>query len=99
MWFRSKESACDAGDLGDMSSTPESRRFPGEGNDKPLWYSCLENPMDRRDWWTVVHRVGKNQTQLSEHIHTHKYKYPDGDKSHDSKGKIEIDCSFLVRIL
>ena len=22
-------------------------RFPGEGNGNPLWYSCLENPMDR----------------------------------------------------
>ena len=25
-------------------------RFPGEGNDSPLQYSCLENPMDREAW-------------------------------------------------
>ena len=31
----------------DASSIPGSRRFPGEGNGNPLWYSCLENPMDR----------------------------------------------------
>ena len=47
--------------------------------------------MDRRDWQTAVHRVGENQTQLSEHIHAHKYKYADRDKSHDNKGKTEIE--------
>ena len=34
-----KESACSAEDLG---SIPESGRSPGEGNGKPLQYSCLE---------------------------------------------------------
>ena len=29
----------------------------GEGNDNPLQYSCLENPVDRGVWWTAVHRV------------------------------------------
>ena len=52
----SKESACNAGDL---SSVPEFGRFPGERNDTPLWYSCLENSMDRRAWWSAVHGVTK----------------------------------------
>ena len=26
---------------------PASGRSPGGGNDNPLWYSCLENPMNR----------------------------------------------------
>ena len=39
-----KESVCSAGDLG---SVPRSGKSPGEGNDNPLQYSCLENPMDR----------------------------------------------------
>ena len=43
----SKESACNAGDLG---SIPGSGRSPGERNDNPLQYSCLENPMDRGSW-------------------------------------------------
>ena len=34
-----KESACNAGDLG---LVPRSGRFPREGNDNPLQYSCLE---------------------------------------------------------
>ena len=34
----------------------------GEGNGNPLQYSCLQNPMDRGAWWTIVHRVAKNRT-------------------------------------
>ena len=54
-----KESACNAGDLG---SIPGLGRSPGEGNGTPLQYSCLENPMDRGDWWVAVHVVAKSQT-------------------------------------
>ena len=36
----------------------------GEGNDNPLQYSCLDNPMDRRAWWAVVHRVTQGKTRL-----------------------------------
>ena len=31
---------------GDLCSIPGLGRSPGEGNDTPLQYSCLENPMD-----------------------------------------------------
>ena len=58
-----KASACNVGDLG---SIPGSGRSPGEGNGNPLQYSCLENPMDGRTWWAVVHRVAKSQTRLSD---------------------------------
>ena len=37
-----KESACNSGDPGLI---PRSGRSPGKGNDNPLQYSCLENPM------------------------------------------------------
>ena len=53
-----KESACSAGDLG---SSPGLGRSPGEGNDNPLQYSCLENPMDRGAWQATdrgIARVG-----------------------------------------
>ena len=49
-----KESACSAGDPG---SIPGSGRSPGEGNGKPLQYSCLENPMDRGAWRATVYGV------------------------------------------
>ena len=38
-----KEFACNAGDPG---SIPGSGRFPGEGNNHPFQYSCLEKSMD-----------------------------------------------------
>ena len=41
-------------------------RSPGEGNGKPLQYSCLENSMDGGSWWATVHGVKKSQTLLSE---------------------------------
>ena len=41
-----KNLSANAGDARDLGSIPELGRFPGEGNGKPLQYSCLENPMD-----------------------------------------------------
>ena len=58
-----KTSASNTGDLG---SIPGSGRSPGEANDNPLQYSCLENPMDRGAWWATVHGVTKSRTRLSD---------------------------------
>ena len=33
--------------VGDTGSVLELGRSPGEGNDNPLQFSCLDNPMDR----------------------------------------------------
>ena len=44
---------------GDVGSIPGSGRSPGEGNDNPLQYSCLENPIDRRDWYAIIHWIAK----------------------------------------
>ena len=54
-----------AGDTGDVGLIPGLGRSPGGGNDNPLQYSCLENPMDRGTWRAAVHGVAKRQTQLS----------------------------------
>ena len=40
-------------------------RPPREGNDNPLQYSCLENPMDRGAWQATVHGVAESG-QLAE---------------------------------
>ena len=37
-------------------------RSSGEGNDNPLQYSCLGNPMDRGAWRARVHGVKKSWT-------------------------------------
>ena len=36
----------------------------GEGNGKPLQYSCLENPRDRGAWWAAVYGVAQSRTLL-----------------------------------
>ena len=51
-WLSSKESACNAGELG---SIPGSERSPGGGCGNPLQYSCLWNPVDRGAQQTAVH--------------------------------------------
>ena len=37
----------------------------GEGDDTPLQYSCLENPMDGGAWWAAVNGVAKSWARLS----------------------------------
>ena len=58
-------SACNARDLG---SIPGSGKSTGEGNDNPLQYSCLENPMDRGDWWATVYGVAKRWSNTTEQL-------------------------------
>ena len=67
-----KASAHNSGDLG---SIPGSGRSPGEGKGNPLWYSCLENPMDRGAWWAIVHGVAESRTRLSNFTSLHTYIY------------------------
>jgi len=51
-----KEFTCNAGDMGLI---PGSERSPGGGNDNPVQYFCLGNPMDRGAWWATVNDVSK----------------------------------------
>ena len=39
-------------------------RAPGGEHGNPLWYSCLEDPMDRGAWRAMVHGVTKSWTRL-----------------------------------
>ena len=45
---------------------PWFQKYPGEGHGNQLQYSCLENSMDRGDWWATVYGIAKSQTWLSE---------------------------------
>ena len=54
-----------AGDIRDVGLTPEWGRSPGGGNGNPLQRSCLESPMDRGAWRTIVHGVAENLTRLT----------------------------------
>jgi len=69
-----KNSPANAGNTRDMGSIRGLGRPPGGRNGNQLQYSCLENPLDRGAWWTIVHRVTKSQTQLKQlsvHACTH----------------------------
>ena len=55
----SKESACNAGDLG---SIPGLGRSPGGGNGNPLQYACLEDSLDRGACWVIIRGVAKSWT-------------------------------------
>ena len=60
----------------------------GEGNDTPLQYSCLENPMDGGAWWAAVHGVAKSQTWLSDFTFTFHF--------HALEKEMTTHCSVLA---
>ena len=57
------------------------RRALGGGNDNPLLYSCLEDPLERGAWQTAVHGAAKDMdtnaatkhitSRVCTHTHTH----------------------------
>ena len=57
-----KESACSAGDTGDVGLIPGLERSPGGESGNPLQYAYLKNPMDRGAWQATVQRVTKSRT-------------------------------------
>ena len=61
---------------GDAGSIPGSGSSPGEGNDNPLPYSCLEHSVDRGAWWDIVQGITKSWTQWTAcaHAHTHTHR-------------------------
>ena len=65
-----KKSTWNAGDLGDLGSTPGLGRSSGEGIRYPLQYSGLEDSMD-----SIVHGVAKSRTRLSD------FHFPKGNQS------------------
>ena len=52
-----KSPPANAGDGRDVGLIPGLGRSPGGGHGNPVQYSCLENPKDRGDWWSIVHSV------------------------------------------
>ena len=54
-----KNLPANAVDIRDVCSIPGLGRSTGEGNGNPLWYSCLENPMNRGAWQATDHAVAR----------------------------------------
>ena len=51
-----------AGDSRDMGLISRLGRSHGGGHGNPLWYPCLENPMDRGAWKATVPEVAESDT-------------------------------------
>ena len=54
-----KNLPANAGGVRDLGSIPGLGRSPGEGNDNPFQYYCLENSMGRGAWQATVRGVSK----------------------------------------
>ena len=66
-----KNPPANSGTTGDVGLIPGLGRSPGGGNGTPLQYSCLENSMNRRDWWATVHEIAKelDMTRLDNYFY------------------------------
>ena len=65
-----KNPPANAGDIRDTGSIPRWGRSPEGGHGNPLWYFCLENPMDRGAWQVTVRGVSKRYTETTYHTCT-----------------------------
>ena len=61
-----KNLPANVGDTRATGSIPGLGRSLGGGNSNLLWYSCLENFMDRGAWQDIAHDVSKTETQRSD---------------------------------
>ena len=71
----SKESACNAGDLGLILG---SGRSPGEGCSCPLQYPCLGKPMGREGWRSQSKRSWRVRHDRVTNTHTHTHTWMGG---------------------
>ena len=72
MLFRSKEFACNAGDLGLI---PGLRRSPGAGHGNPFQYSYLENPHGQRSLGSYS-SWGHKKSDMTEQLSTAQINQP-----------------------
>ena len=61
-----KNPPANAGDTRDVGSILGSGRARGVRRGNLLQHSCLENFVDRGDWWVTVHGVAKSVKSLSD---------------------------------
>ena len=64
-WLQVKNPPVSAGDLGLISGLGRS---PKEGNDSPLQYSCLGNPMDRGILFLAFNVVTSTDFEFNKHL-------------------------------
>ena len=89
--------------VGDPGSISGLGRSPGEGNGKPLQYSCLGNPMDREAWKATVlgaaKRVGHDLVTKNRNHHIKAYKVRNGVSSFHSTHPPQWKSILKVRFI
>ena len=97
MGLEVKNSSANAEDIKDADLIPRCGRSPGGGHGNSLQSSCLENPMDRGDWWATVHGVTKSWTVVGMYAQAHSYLTLPLKKSRQNKIKeLAQIVSFVV---
>ena len=66
-----KNSPANAGAAGEKSLILGLGRCLGRGNGNPLYYSCLENPMDRGAWQATYSPWDSKESEVTVCTHTH----------------------------
>ena len=70
MALEGKNLSANAGDIKDTGLIPGLGRFPGEGHDNPLQYSCLENPYGQRNL-AGYSPWGRKELDMTEQLSPH----------------------------
>jgi len=74
-----KNTPPNAGHARNTGLIPGRKRYSGGGHNNTLQGSCLDNPMDRRAWWAIVHWVARSLIQLkwfSMHTNIRTWSFP-----------------------
>ena len=89
-----KNPPASAGDIREVGLILGSERSPGKGNDNPLQYSCLENPMDRRSWLGCS-TWGRKESDTTEGLNNNKVT----QQVRDSGFKFKLDSKSKTLLL
>ena len=73
LWIKGKPT-CQCRRCRRLKFYPCVGKTPEGGNDHPLQYSCLGNPMDRGTWQATLHRDAESDATEHTHTHTHTHK-------------------------
>ena len=71
-----KESACQCRRWKRCRFHPWVEKVLWSRKQQPTRYSCLENSMNREDWWAIVHGGHKRRRHDSTHARAHTHTYP-----------------------
>ena len=79
----------------DVGLIPGLGRHPGEENGNPFQCSCLENPMDRGTWQSIIHGVTK-EMDTTEQLNKQTNKPPYSSLQQHKEAQKKMKMKMLV---